>query len=126
MVERHRISRSRKIVILSECFGVSTDYLREDYIKEPDEVKPPTPKSVHPGGGPTPRLPGARGHSTSEPPVGHIQRHGMAAGDHCEHNRIDQRHQVNLTGLQIQPSGNNGTHGLHDEQAPGLHHAGAV
>lgn len=33
-----------KIVALSECFGVSTDYLLKNYIKEPDEAKPPTPK----------------------------------------------------------------------------------
>ena len=58
MVERHRISRSRKIVILSECFGVSTDYLREDYIKEPDEVNLPPQQAAILAAAPRPGSPG--------------------------------------------------------------------
>ena len=61
-----------------------------------------------------------------EPPVRNIQSHGMAAGNHTEHNGIDQCAKIDLAGFQIKSSGNDRAYGLYDEQTPGLHNTGTV
>lgn len=50
----------------------------------------------------------------------------MAAGYHREHDSVDQCTEIDFSGLQIQPSADDGTECLYDEEAPGLHYAGAI